>query len=125
MIKVKLNISGIGIIELELKKGKYMNGRLAIWLEEQTGVPWCKLTVNLPDDNLEDGEFFVKTWSENADTTKALIEQTNLFEETERIVPTGYANACVWKFQNPETLNKMRGYYFFQGGKKMNEREWM
>jgi hypothetical protein len=110
MINVKLNISGIGIIELELKKGKYMNGRLVIWLEEQTGVPWCKLTVNLPDDNLEDGEFFVKTWSENADTTTALIEQTDLFENTGRIVPTGSANACVWKFKNPKTLDQMRGY---------------
>ena len=117
MIKVKLNIVsqgyelGVENVELELKKGKYTNGRLAIWLEEpKTGEPWCKLTVNMPEDHLEDGEFFVKTWSENADTSTALMSQTDLFENTGRIVPAGYANACVWRFQDPKTLDQMRGY---------------
>jgi len=111
MIKVTLDIPGVGFTELELKKGKYGNGRLAIWLEEpKTGEPWCKLTVNMPEDHLEDGEFFVKTWSENADTTTALMCQTDLFSNTGRIVPAGYANACVWRFQDPKTLDQMRGY---------------
>jgi len=118
MIKVKLNIVsqgyelGVETVELELKKGKYQfSRRLVIALiEVESGELWCILTVNIAELPLEDGEFFVKTWSENADTTKALIEQTNLFEDTGRIVPAGYANACVWRFQDPETLNKMRGY---------------
>jgi len=111
MITVRLDILGIGAVQLELKKGVYANGRLAIMLEEaETKEPWCVLTVNMPDDNLEDGEFFVKTWSENADTSTALMSQTDLFENTGRIVPAGYANACVWKFKDKETLERIESH---------------
>ena len=112
MITVMLKIKDMGFkpVELELRKGKYTNGHLAIRLiETKSKEPWCDLTVCLVDAELDDGEFFVKTWSENADTTTALIEQTDLFVNTGRIVPTGFVNANVWKFKDPTTLDKMRG----------------
>ena len=106
---ISLGIRGESV-KLELTKSRYTdNNRLALILNHvDSGELWCVLTVNMPNDSLEEGEFFVKTWSENADTTTALIEQTNLFENTGRIVPAGYANACVWKFKSPETLSQMR-----------------
>jgi len=106
--KISMQLTGHIPIEVELRKGRYTNGRLAICLiEVKSGEPWCDLTVNLPDSELDDGEFFVKTWSENADTTTALIEQTDLFINTGRIVPTGYVNANVWKFKHEGTLERM------------------
>ena len=110
MIIATLNLHG-RMRELELKKARYANHRLAIQLiEVESKEPWCMITVNMVDDELADGEFHIKTWSENADTTTALIEQTDLFINTGRIVPAGHCNACVWRFKDPETWLKMRDY---------------
>lgn len=59
---------------------QYANGRLAIdllyWDDEMEGwFPHCHLTVNLPDQHLNEGEVFVKDWAENAPLVEQLIEQ--------------------------------------------------
>ena len=113
MVKVNLDLvnQGHGYVELELQKASYSNNRLAIQLIwTQTGEPWATLTVNLPDVELDEGEFFVKAWSENKDTARALMEQTDLFVDTFKTVPTGFVEAEVWKFNNPKTLDFMDVY---------------
>jgi hypothetical protein len=113
MVKVKLDLiaQGHGYVELELKKAKYSNNRLAIRLIHIVSEePWCTLTTNLPDRNLKDGEFFVKAWSENKATANALMSQTQLFEDMFIDTPTGFVTAEVWKFTDPKTLDKMREF---------------
>jgi hypothetical protein len=113
MVKVKLNLvkEGRGYVELELQKARYSNNRLAIQLIHiVSGQLWATLTVNLPEDELDDGEFFVKAWSENTDTAQALLEQTGVFVDTFKSVPTGFVEAEVWKFADPKTLDSMNEY---------------
>lgn len=61
--------------------GRYQNGRLGLaFLEDDE--PYGMLTVNLPDAHLNEGELFIKDWSENEPLVAALIEAGWL-------VPTG------------------------------------
>lgn len=78
------------------------NGRMAITLVTSKGEPFCTLTCNLPDEPLEDGEFFVKTWSENEVVAKAARE-SKLFIDTGKRVPAGHAQAEVWRLANGGT----------------------
>lgn len=113
MKKVKLDFvkQGHGHVELELCKTRYSNDRLAIQLIDiASGELWATLTVNLPDSELDDGEFFVKGWAENWNTANALMVQTDLFVDTFKSVPTGFVEAVVWKFADPKTLDNMREY---------------
>ena len=87
--------------------GMYGNSRLALKVVDEYHIPIMVLTVNIPDENLDAGEFFVKTWSEN----EALIPDimaTDLFEDTGRRVPTGRVIAQVWKFKHIEDENTFR-----------------
>lgn len=55
---------------------KYSNDRICIelWVEEDGFMePFGKVTTNLPDQHLNEGEFFVKDWSENEPMIAALI----------------------------------------------------
>jgi hypothetical protein len=78
----------------------YDNGRMAIKYICDEGVMGV-LTVNIPDTYLADGEFFVKTWSENEKLAKAAIN-TGIFEDTGKREPTGFVEAQVWKFKKQE-----------------------
>lgn len=57
---------------------------------------WAVITTNLPGVELERGEFTVKTWSENADLRAPLLA-TGVFVDTGKRVPTGFAEAEVWR----------------------------
>jgi len=92
--------------EADLIFNKYANGRLAISLvSSDIGEPIAGLTVNLPEEALEDGEFFVKTWSENAEIAKDCLASGH-FVDTRKRVTTGFVQAQVWKF-NERGVNKM------------------
>ena len=122
MLKVNLDLvnQGHGYVELELQKARYSNNRLAIQLIHiVSGDVWATLTVNLPDDELDEGEFFVKAWEENKYTAHALMTQTDLFVDTFRTVPTGFVEAEVWKFANPKTLDNMDEY-----GARKAKKDW-
>jgi hypothetical protein len=45
------------------------------------GEPFTRLTVNIPDEPLEPGEFFVKTWGENEPYIQE-IRDSGLFIDT-------------------------------------------
>ena len=86
---------------------KYVNGRLAIQLVSadscegilSAGEPVGMLTVNIPSAELEDGEFLVKTWSENEDLAGGALA-SGRFVDTGRRVPTGHVEAQVWRFKS-------------------------
>ena len=82
--------------------GEYEQGRMAITYNDPgTGQRFSVLTVNLPSAHLAEGEFAVKTWSENAATVKAALE-TGLFVDTGKRIPTGFVEASVWKFKETD-----------------------
>ena len=98
-----------GPIELELLKGRYANERIAIQLLSITHQePFATLTVNVPEIDLEDDELLIKGYSENAEVSTAIMEQTDLFVNTGRIINLGYVNVMVWKFKDPKTLDKIK-----------------
>lgn len=109
MLKVELELSAWGTIELEMLKGSYTNGRLAIMLMNVgSKEPFAVLTVNIPELHQQSHEFFVKTWAENEELTQALLKQTDLFVNTGRSIPTGFVQADIWHFSDPKTLDQMR-----------------
>ena len=74
------------------------NGRMCLDLvtDDEIQEPFATLTVNIVEARLEENEIIVKTWSENESIAKAALE-TGLFENTGKLIPTGYVNAQVWK----------------------------
>jgi hypothetical protein len=88
--------------ETHVKLGQYPNKRLAIFLTDRSGMATGVLTCNLPGERLGDGEFFVKTWSENEELAKTAMN-SGLFVDTGRRVPTGFVEAQVWKLKGEGT----------------------
>lgn len=92
---ITLNITAWGhTTECRPEVSQYSNGRLALSLlyfdEEMQGwLPHAKITVNLPDQHLNPGEFFVKDWAENEPIVEALLE-AGWLERTGREVLSGY-----------------------------------
>ena len=78
-----------------LEKHKYANGRTAVVLMDEEGQVACA-TVNLPEHDLQPGEVFIKTWSENDDMLNFLLSN-NIVSDTGRDVPTGFVVARVCK----------------------------
>ena len=90
--------------DLYILDSKYANGRLALVIHPTStggGPAYCVLTVNLPNDKLEHGEFFVKTWSENEGIANHL-RVSGIFTDTGKRATTGFTHAEVWKFNNGE-----------------------
>lgn len=87
---------------LRLVKGKYEGGKTAIVVMEE-GSQFAVLTVNLPV-LLKNGEFIIKTWSENAPIAN-LLRESRFFRDTKRRIKTGLVEAEVWEFQSPYSLD--------------------
>lgn len=84
-------------VELIPSFGQYGNGRLAITFEDyNTGEPFGTATINLPEQHLNDGEFFIKDWSENEALAQALIKQ-GWIKSTGREVVSGFVIAKAFK----------------------------
>lgn len=84
---------------LYLLQQQYGNQRIAITAHDAAdGGPFGTVTTNLPDFPLEEGEFFVKTWSENQ-WVPQLLTNCNLFEDTGKRMPTGFVEAQIWKLK--------------------------
>lgn len=85
--------------ELTLNLASYDNGRPAVTVLFQ-GMPWSRLTINLPDQDLAEGEIIVKTWGENQ-KLRAHALATGLFTDTGRRVETGFCTAEIWTMKLP------------------------
>jgi len=74
---------------VKLVTARYADGRPALILVDmRTGEPQWKISVNMPEIDLADGEYIIKTWSEN----EPVIDQvmgTGLFVDTGRRVTCG------------------------------------
>ena len=78
---------------------RYANDRLALKLWCEDG-PYGTITVNLPDQHLNEGEFFVKDWSENELLAEALLE-LGWIERTGREVVSGFIAPMVARAAGP------------------------
>jgi hypothetical protein len=59
-----------------IEKGMYSNGRIALELVDSfTEEPVATATVNLPDEEIEPDEVFIKSYSGNEGMYEALVEQ--------------------------------------------------
>jgi hypothetical protein len=102
-----LRLTGRGLI-LTLRAGCYSNGRLALTLDDVTGAPWDKVTVNLVDLECDDDAFFIQNR-----TGAALVRDTILYDSglfiTDETHPFGsgfvHKYAYMWRFA------KVRGIY--------------
>jgi len=74
----------------------YGNGRLAIKVMCEIGVI-AILTVNLPEHELEEGEFFVETYSENVPVADACRDSGIFCDTGKRVKISKYAEAEVWR----------------------------
>jgi hypothetical protein len=85
--------------------GQYANGRTAIKFlyfdEEMQGwFPHATLTINLPDQHMNDGEIFIKDYSENELLAATLLE-FGWITLTGREVSSGYVFAQVARPAGP------------------------
>ena len=91
---------GLLIAGLTLKVEQYPNGRPALQAFTEEWEPWCMVTVNLPDERLEPGEFFVHHSTREYDEPGLLraIEEAGLARFTGRTVSAGFVEkyAEVW-----------------------------
>jgi hypothetical protein len=79
---------------------------LELWYEEEIDegetymAPFAKVTVNMPDIHLNEGEVLVKDWSENGPLVEALVEAGWLLP-TGREVNSGYVFPMVARLGAP------------------------
>ena len=84
-----------------LKETYYSNERPAIILHEKGDpAPYATLTTNMIHESLEDGEFFVKDWTENEEIAAHILEFAGLFEDTGKTVPSGHVEVPIWRFKD-------------------------
>jgi hypothetical protein len=87
--------------KVKIHQSKYIGGgRLALVGLREDGDLYARLTVNLPNEPLDKGEFFVKTWSGNEQFARDAMA-TGKFINTGRKVPTGFVMAEIWKLADP------------------------
>lgn len=86
-------------VDIKIVKRNYDQGGatalIAMDDEGQFGV----ITVNNPRFQLDDDEIIVKTWSENEWVTQLLQKLPNVFQDTGKRIPMGYAEGQIWKFR--------------------------
>ena len=79
---------------LELRTGKYSNGRLAIQaLDRDTGEHIATLTVNIPDVHLAPDEVLIKDYAENLGALETLVRAGILVHRS--TVPCGHTTAAL------------------------------
>lgn len=84
-------------IEVTIVKTRYSaNDALAVELIDADG-PFCMLSTNLIAEQLAEGEFAVKNWSENEDVAKAALASGH-FIDTGRRTRSCELEAPIWRF---------------------------
>lgn len=90
--------TAIGTLEARLHR--YVIGGIAIQLYSEDGSAFGSLSIPLPEcvDQLTEGDFCVKAYSENAPIVGPARE-SGLFEDTGRVVRSGYLQFPVWRIK--------------------------
>lgn len=83
---------------VEIHLTKYTRGQATVIQLINTNAQelFATLTCNIPGVNLAPDEVLIKRWSENEQIANAALA-TGWFEETGKIVPTGFAIAEIWR----------------------------
>ena len=96
----------IGHVEVEDQKyilslGSYMNGRTAVMLHTNEGLPFAVVSKNIPSVDIDDGEFFVP-WYELTPQILMGLDSCGFFEDTgSRIKPVGsHVELPLWKMKD-------------------------
>lgn len=71
---------------LTVQKHSYQNGRTALQLVDEYGIPAIKPTVNVPEIELGDDEVLIKNWSENEGISKVL-QENGITKDTGKRIP--------------------------------------
>jgi len=83
--------------DMDVDIALYKTGGTAVILN-QDGQRFATLSVNFPEVELEEGEFAVKTWSENEQIAEDALA-SGLFINTGKRIRSGYVEASVWRFK--------------------------
>lgn len=88
---------------LSFETTTYTNGRLAVqvlYFDEEMGckAPFAKLTVNMLDIHLNEGEVLIKDWAENEPLVSHL-EQEGYLIRTGREVSSGFVFPAVMRLK--------------------------
>ena len=80
---------------VQISKKKYSNGRVAIVLiDEEDGLDLLTATVNLPYEDLQKGEAFIKNWGENEGVLE-FLQSNNIVGPVKGNVPSGFVQAQI------------------------------
>lgn len=83
--------------DMHVEKTQYKTGGPAVILYHE-GHRFATLSVNFWEIELEEGEFAVKTWSENEEIAADALA-SGLFIDTGKRIKSGYVEASVWRFK--------------------------
>ena len=83
--------------DMDVEVTTYKTGGTAVILN-QDGQRFATLSVNFPEVELGEGEFAVKTWSENEQVAADALA-SGLFVDTGKRIQSGYVEASVWRFK--------------------------
>lgn len=84
-------------IKCNVTKFYYKNDRTAIKLiDSEDGMPVLTATVNLPDEDINEDEVLIKSWSENEGIEEILVKE-NIIGPKIKDIPAGFANATLHK----------------------------
>jgi len=103
------DLDGVDLDGFRVACGLYGNGRGAAEVVDSSGVPECRITVNLVEHTLAEGEFHVRFEDRkySPDVFQRLIDR-GLAAPTGRVVPAGYVEryAEVWQLALPEAVGE-------------------
>ena len=112
-MKKKYTSEEWGEVTLDFSK-KYSNGQRAVLVTSAEHGPLGKLTVCIPNDQLlmagwflEDNEYIIKEYSENAEVVEEIAKQ-GWFDLTTRRINTNFTSAAVWELK-PELMIELKG----------------
>lgn len=81
--------------KVHIRQGWYAGDRLALELISDFGEPVSKITVNVPEEPLGEGEILVKTWGENERMIEFVLNN-GIARDTGRRVHLGAFDAVAW-----------------------------
>jgi hypothetical protein len=98
-------IDNLELGDYRFQVGAYGNGRIAIQaVYLPTYEPECTVTINLVDQNVEEGEFFVRLETQQFSKAPEALLEAGLVERTGRAVSAGFVEnyAEVWRLKVEE-----------------------
>ncbi|ANI18875.1 TPA: hypothetical protein NI671_005674 [Pseudomonas aeruginosa] len=84
----------------------YKNFGIALQVWDEESLPYCTLSVNIPDALLKTDEFCVN-WDVDEDLAQQLLA-TGRFKDTGLTCTAGHAVAAIWRLVCPELLEHVR-----------------